>query len=174
VHAPLRGWAPRGARLTAKVPRDHWKTTFVAALRNDRLRLRGCSMGRSTARPSQLTREDTPPHFETRRRSRHGQSRQPQRQSRTPAHRSAGPKLFFLPKYSPDLNSIEQVFAKLKHLLRKAAARTVGPFVQPSARSSEPSLPMNVQTTSRTPDMLQSKSIMLLGWGDWLWAWSST
>jgi transposase len=38
--------------------------------------------------------------------------------------RSAGAKLF-LPKYSPDLNPIEQVFAKLKHLLRKAAARTV-------------------------------------------------
>ena len=38
--------------------------------------------------------------------------------------RSAGAKLFFLPTYSPDLNPIEQVFAKLKHLLRKAAART--------------------------------------------------
>ena len=38
--------------------------------------------------------------------------------------RSVGAKLFFLPKYSPDLNPIEQVFAKLKHLLRKAA-RTV-------------------------------------------------
>ena len=38
--------------------------------------------------------------------------------------RSAGAKLFFLPKYSPDLNPIEQVFAKLKHLLRKLAART--------------------------------------------------
>ena len=38
--------------------------------------------------------------------------------------RSAGAKLLFLPKYSPDLNPIEQVFAKLKHLLRKAAART--------------------------------------------------
>ncbi|MGY4627124.1 transposase [Bradyrhizobium sp. USDA 4486] len=35
-----------------------------------------------------------------------------------------GAKLFFLPKYSPDLNPIEQVFAKLKHLVRKAAART--------------------------------------------------
>ena len=41
------------------------------------------------------------------------------------AIRSAGAKLFFLPKYSPDLNPIEQVFAKLKHLLRKEAARTV-------------------------------------------------
>jgi transposase len=39
--------------------------------------------------------------------------------------RSAGAKLFFLPKYSPDLNPIEQVFAKLKHCLRRAAARTV-------------------------------------------------
>ena len=38
--------------------------------------------------------------------------------------RAAGAKLIFLPKYSPDLNPIEQVFAKLKHLLRKAAART--------------------------------------------------
>jgi transposase len=33
----------------------------------------------------------------------------------------------FLPKYSPDLNPIEQVFAKLKDFLRKAAARTYGP-----------------------------------------------
>src|SRR5438046_6844476 len=41
------------------------------------------------------------------------------------AARSAGAKLFFLPKYSPDLNPIEQVFAKLKHFLRKLAARTV-------------------------------------------------
>ena len=38
--------------------------------------------------------------------------------------RSRGAKLFFLPKYSPDLNPIEQLFAKLKHLLRKAAVRT--------------------------------------------------
>jgi transposase len=41
------------------------------------------------------------------------------------AIRSAGAKLFFLPPYSPDLNPIEQVFAKLKHLMRKAAGRTV-------------------------------------------------
>ena len=34
-------------------------------------------------------------------------------------------KLLFLPKYSPDLNPIEQVFAKLRTLLRKHAARTV-------------------------------------------------
>jgi len=39
------------------------------------------------------------------------------------AIRSAGAKLLFLPPYSPDLNPIEQVFAKLKHLLRKAVNR---------------------------------------------------
>lgn len=40
------------------------------------------------------------------------------------AIRQAGAKLFFLPKYSPDLNPIEQLFSKLKHWLRKAAERT--------------------------------------------------
>lgn len=39
--------------------------------------------------------------------------------------RSAGSQAVLSAKYSPDLNPIEQVFAKLKHLLRKAAARTV-------------------------------------------------
>ncbi|MCK1466846.1 transposase [Bradyrhizobium sp. 193] len=38
---------------------------------------------------------------------------------------AVGAKLFFLPKYSPDLNPMEQVFAILKHLVRKTAARTV-------------------------------------------------
>ena len=41
------------------------------------------------------------------------------------AIRAAGAKLFFLPPYRPDLNPIEQVFAKLKHFLRKAAERTI-------------------------------------------------
>jgi transposase len=40
------------------------------------------------------------------------------------AVKAAGARLVFLPKYSPDLNPIEQVFAKFKTLLRKAAART--------------------------------------------------
>lgn len=39
--------------------------------------------------------------------------------------RSVGAKLFFLPKYSPDPNPIEQLFAKLKHWLRKAARRSI-------------------------------------------------
>jgi transposase len=40
------------------------------------------------------------------------------------AIRGAGARLFYLPKYSPDLNPIEQFFAKVKHWLRKAARRT--------------------------------------------------
>ena len=38
---------------------------------------------------------------------------------------AAGAKLLYLPPYSPEFNPIEQVFAKLKALLRKAAARTI-------------------------------------------------
>src|SRR6266851_426545 len=57
--------------------------------------------------------------------------------------RAAGAKLFFLPKYSPDLNPIEQVFAKLKHLLRKAAASQIGEILRaftPTQRQLFPKL----------------------------------
>jgi len=73
--------------------------------------------------------------------------------------RAAGAKLFFLPKYSPDLNPIEQVFAKLKHLLRKAAARsaeticvTIGEI-----RAFTPNAPPIFETQA----MPNPKSIML-------------
>jgi Transposase and inactivated derivatives len=42
---------------------------------------------------------------------------------------AAGAELRYLPAYSPDLNPIEQLFAKLKALLRKAAARTVDALI---------------------------------------------
>ena len=125
--APLRGWAPRGRRLHAKVPHGRWKTmTFLAALRHDRIDapwfIEGPIDGESfrtyvekvllaTLRPGDIVVMDNLG-------SHKGKIvRQ--------LIRSAGAKLFFLPKYSPDLNPIEQVFSKLKHLLRKAAARTV-------------------------------------------------
>src|SRR5207245_7241250 len=125
--APLRGWARCGHRLTAQVPHRHWKTTtFVAALRHDRMEapwlLEGPIDGESfriyvekvlvpTLRPGDIVIMDNLG-------SHKGKAvRQ--------LIRAGGAKLFFLPKYSPDLNPIEQVFAKLKHLLRKAAARTV-------------------------------------------------
>jgi putative transposase len=51
--APLGGWAPRGARLVAKVPHGHWKTlTFVAALRHDRIEAPFGSTVRSMANAS--------------------------------------------------------------------------------------------------------------------------
>jgi putative transposase len=124
---PLRGWAPIGQRLIAKVPHGHWKTsTFIAALRCDRIEapwiLDGPINGQAfnayvekvltpTLKPGDLVIMDNL-------RSHKGNAvRQ--------AIRAAGAKLIFLPKYSPDLNPIEQVFAKLKHLLRYAAARTI-------------------------------------------------
>jgi transposase len=124
---PLRGWAPCGRRLPAKVPHGRWKTmTFLAALRHDRIDapwlLEGPIDGESfrnyvekvlvpTLRRGDIVIMDNLG-------SHKGKAvRQ--------LIRAAGAKLFFLPKYSPDLNPIEQVFAKLKHLLRKAAARTV-------------------------------------------------
>ena len=125
--APLRGWAPRGERLIAKVPHRRWKTTtFLAALRHDRIDapwlLEGPIDGESfriyvekvlvpTLRPGDIVILDNLG-------SHKGKAVQA-------LIRSAGAKLFFLPKYSPDLNPIEQVFAKLKHLLRNANARTV-------------------------------------------------
>ena len=59
--------------------------------------------------------------------SRGGQPRQRGPETTTDvrkAIRAAGARLLFLPPYSPDLNPIEQVFAKLKHLLRRSQERT--------------------------------------------------
>ena len=77
------------------------------------------------------------------------------------AIRAAGAKLFFLPPYSPDLNPIEQLFAKLKTLLRKAAERTVDATWRRIGHCSRPSVPPSAPTTSPTPDMLQNKTAVL-------------
>jgi transposase len=124
--APLRGWAPRGKRLKAKVPHGHWKTmTFLAALRHDhvaapwlidgpingeRFRLYIEKVLVPTLRPSDIVIMDNLGSHKGKIVRR--------------LIRAAGAKLIFLPKYSPDLNPIEQLFAKLKHRLRKAARRT--------------------------------------------------
>ena len=83
-------------------------------------------MGRSTARASCAYVEQVlRPDAQARRHRHHGQSRQHKGKAVRRAIRAAGAKLLFLPPYSPDLNPIEQVFAKLKALLRKAAERTI-------------------------------------------------
>jgi transposase len=123
-HGAAARLGAEGARLVAKVPHGHWKTmTFVASLRHDRIEapwlIDGPINGEGfrtyvekglapTLKPGDLVIMDNLG-------SHKGKAvRQ--------AIRSAGAKLFFLPKYSPDLNPIEQVFAKLKHLLRKSGA----------------------------------------------------
>jgi len=73
---------------------------------------------------------------------------------------TVGAKLFFLPKYSPDLNPIGQVFAKLKHFLRKAAARTTETICA-AIGESEPSPRRNAPTTSKTQAGDQPKFITL-------------
>jgi transposase len=121
------GWAARGERLVAKIPHGHWNTTtFLAALRYDRIDAPCLFDGpingelflayvervlAPTLKPGDIVILDNLG-------SHKGKAvRQ--------VIRGVGAKLIFLPKYSPDLNPIEQAFAKFKTLLRKAGARTI-------------------------------------------------
>ena len=75
------------------------------------------------------------------------------------AFRRIGARLVFLPKYPPpDLNPIEQVFAKLNSFVRKQAPRTFDPVSTAIADGCKPSPLVNAQTTSPTQDMRQAKS----------------
>jgi transposase len=121
------GWAPRGERLVDKVPHGHWKTmTFLAALRHDCIAapclFDGSINGeRFLAYVEQVlvpTLQEGDIVIMDNLGSHKGKAVRR-------AIRAAKAKLILLPKYSPDLNPIEQVFAKLKTLLRKATARTV-------------------------------------------------
>ena len=123
---PLRGWAARGQRLIGRTPFGHWNTmTFVAALRHDSIvapwvidgPING-SIFRTyveqvlvpTLRSGEIVVMDNL-----------GSHKAPAMRQ---AIRAAGARLFYLPAYSPDLNPIEQIFAKLKQLLRKAVERS--------------------------------------------------
>ena len=122
----LHGRCARGQRLVAKVPHGRRKTlTFVAGLRCDGI-IAPCVFdgpidGESflawveqfllpTLRPGDIVVMDNLSSHK--------------RPAIRRAIRSAGAKLFCLPPYSPDLNPIEQAFAKLKTLLRKENARS--------------------------------------------------
>lgn len=121
------GRARRGERLVDKLPHGRWRTlTFLAALRHDRVEapcvIDGPINGESflayveqilvpALKPGDIVVIDNLGSHKGKAVRR--------------AIRAAGAKLFFLPPYSPDLNPIEQLFAKLKTLLRKAAERTV-------------------------------------------------
>ena len=121
------GWYRRGLPLNAKVPHGHWRTmTFMAALRHDGITapfvLDGPINGESfriyiervllpTLKARDIVVADNLGSHKAK------IIRQILRQ--------AGARLLFLPPYSPDLNPIEQAFAKLKRLLRKADERTI-------------------------------------------------
>ena len=112
--APLRGWAPRGQRIKAKVPHGRWQTmTFMAALRHDRITAPWFIEGPINGEAFLLYIEQVlVPTL------RHGDivimdnlgSHKANAVRR--AIRAAGARLFYLPKYSPDLNPIEQFFVQ--------------------------------------------------------------
>lgn len=121
------GRAPRGQRCRAAIPHGHWKTTtLVCGLRAGGLTapmlldgpLDGAAFSAyvravlvPTLRVGDLVVLDNLPAHKVR--------------AARAAIEQAGARLVFLPPYSPDFNPIEQAFAKLKALLRQAAARTV-------------------------------------------------
>jgi transposase len=123
----LYGRAPRGQRLVAKTPHGHWKTlTFIAGLRCDGLTapyvIDGAMDGpaflayiEQVLAPS-LGKGDIVFMDNLRTHKVDGVAG---------ALRAVGAKVRYLPAYSPDLNPIEMLFAKLKSALRKGAARTV-------------------------------------------------
>jgi transposase len=124
--ARRHGRSPRGARLVAAVPQGHWKTTtFIAGLRQSGvvapLVLDGPMTGTAfCAYVEQFLAPALAPGdvvvLDNLKAHKVDGARQ--------AIAAAGAALLYLPPYSPDLNPIEQLFAKLKALLRKAAART--------------------------------------------------
>lgn len=125
--APLRGWGARGRRLKGHAPFGHWKTlTFIAALRHDRIDAPWVIDGPINGaiflvyiekvlapilRPGDIVVLDNLGSHKSK--------------AARAAVRDRGAHMIFLPPYSPDLNPIEQVFAKLKHLMRNAQPRTV-------------------------------------------------
>jgi transposase len=155
--APLRGWGPRRKRLIAHVPHGHWKTmTFLAALRRDRIDA-----------PWVLDGPINSEAFKTYVRNELLKTLKPgdivvldnlgshKGKAVRNMIRNAGAHLMFLPPYSPDLNPIEQVFAKIKHLMRRATERTIEAAQVGSSASSIRSRQANAQTTSAGQDMRQ-------------------
>jgi transposase len=125
--APLRGWGPRGQRLAARVPHGHWKTlTFIGALRHDRIDAPWVIDGPINGDLFTLyVRKVLVPTLKQGDVVVLDNLGSHKGQAARKAIRAAGAHLLFLPPYSPDLNPIEQVFAKLKHLMRNAAPRAV-------------------------------------------------
>lgn len=125
--APLRGWAPRGERLPGAAPFGNWKTlTFIAALRCDRIAAPFVIDGPINGALFQLyVQTQLVPTLSKGDIVVLDNLGSHKGAAARKAIKAAGARLWFLPPYSPDLNPIEMVFAKLKHWLRDAAERTV-------------------------------------------------
>ena len=120
------GWNRRGEALIAKAPQGHWKTmTFLAALRCDEITapfvLDGPINGESFLAYVEQVLAPTLKHGDIVVMDNLGSHKSA---AINKAIRATGARRFFLPQYSPDLNPIEQVFAKFKKPLRKAEERT--------------------------------------------------
>ena len=124
--APLRGWGPKGERLQGLAPHGHWRTlTFLGALRADALTAPCVFDGPINGRCFQAyVEQQLAPTLKTGDIVIMDNLGSHKGKAVRRALRKAGARLFFLPKYSPDLNPIEQLFSKLKHWLRKAAGRS--------------------------------------------------
>lgn len=121
------GRARKGTRLHAKAPFGKWRTlTFLAALRHDRIDapcvLDGPINGQLFLAYVEQFLVPTLDKGDIVIMDNLGSHKG---QAVRQAIRGCGARLLFLPPYSPDLNPIEQVFAKLKTLLRKAQERSV-------------------------------------------------
>jgi transposase len=152
------GWSQRGQRLNAKAPYGHWKTlTFLAALRHNRIDAPAVFDGpiiavSLTAHVEQFlvpTLKSGGIVIVDNLRGHKGEAIRS-------AIRAAGARLFFPPPYSTDLNPIEQVFAKLKTLHKRAANGPSRRHGGGSARSSTNSRHGNAQTIPGFLAMLQS------------------
>lgn len=124
--APLRGWGPRGQRLIGKAPHGRWRTlTFLAALRHDRIDAPCLFDGPINGQKVRVYVERfLVPTLQAGDIVVLDNLGSHKGKAVRSTIRAAGAKLLFLPPYSPDLNPIEQAFAKLKHWMRHAQPRS--------------------------------------------------
>ena len=120
------GWGPKGSRLLATAPHGHWRTTtFVAGLRASGVIAPFVLDGPMTGEAFRAyVRQVLAPELEADDVVVMDNLLAHKVAGVQEAIRAVGASVLYLPSYSPDLNPIEQFFAMLKALLRKAAART--------------------------------------------------
>jgi transposase len=122
----LRGRAPVGQRLLEKVPHGHWKTTtLIAALGISGIRCSTVVDGAVNGDVFEAFVEQVlVPQLRTGDVVVMDNLSSHKRSATRELIEGVGAQVLFLPPYSPDLNPIEMIFAKVKQLLRSLACRT--------------------------------------------------